>query len=105
MSLFLEYRWLILAALEVLAWTSTFFMFYARYRLKSDAWFRIGVVLTVLTGVIPQIGMGIINYIGTREIDLFTVVIVALIVYGATAGKKDIRRLDVWMQKKFGRPD
>lgn len=103
MAFFLEYRWLILAVLEVLAWASTFLMFYARYRLRSDALFRAGVVLTLLTGVIPQVAMGIINYLGTREIDLFTAVIVALILYGATAGKKDVRRLDTWMQNKYGR--
>lgn len=103
MALFLEYRWLILAALEALAWASTFLMFYARYRLGSDIWFRIGVALTVLTGVLPQIGMGIINYLGTGEIDLFTAAIAALIIYGATAGKRDIRRLDAWMQNKYGR--
>ena len=105
MNLFLEYRWLILAVLEVLAWASTFLMFYARYRLRSTALFRAGALLTILTGVLPQIGMGIINYIGTREIDLFTAVIVALILYGATAGKKDIRRLDTWMQNKYGRAE
>ncbi len=105
MDLFLEYRWLILAVLEVLAWASTFLMFYARYRLRSTALFRAGVLLTILTGVIPQIGMGIINYIGTREIDLFTAVIVALILYGVTAGKKDVRRLDAWVQNKYGRAE
>ncbi|MDR7867056.1 MAG: hypothetical protein RIN56_09550 [Sporomusaceae bacterium] len=105
MDLFLEYRWPILVVLEVLAWASTFLMFYARYRLRSTALFRAGVILTVLTGVIPQIGMGIINYLGTREIDLFTAVIVALILYGATAGKKDVRRLDSWVQNKYGRAE
>ncbi len=105
MALFLEHRWLILAVLEALAWASTFLMLYARYRLRSTAWFRAGVVLTVLTGVIPQVSMGTINYIGTREIDLFTAVIVALIIYGATAGKKDVRRLDAWVRNKYGREE
>ncbi len=103
MALFLEYRWFLLAAMEIIAWASTFLMFYARYRLRSAALFRAGVALTVLTGVIPQVGMGIVNYLGTREIDLFTAVIVALIIYGATAGKKDVRRLDAWVEKKYGR--
>jgi hypothetical protein len=103
MALFLEYRWLILVVLEIIAWASTFLMFYARYRLRSNVWFRIGIALTVLTGVIPQVLMGILNYIGAGEIDLFTAVIVALIIYGATAGKKGVRRLDAWMQNKYGR--
>ena len=101
MDVLVQYKWWILAALEVLAWSSTFFMLFARYGLKSDGWFKIGVFLTVMTGVLPQVTIGVINFIATRQIDLFTLVIVLLIIYGATIGKKDVKRLDAWAQKKF----
>ncbi|MFC7391899.1 hypothetical protein [Scopulibacillus cellulosilyticus] len=103
MQTFLEYKWYVLVGLEVLAWASTFFMFYARYGLRSNKLFKLGVFLTVITGVIPQVVIGIINFFATRELDLFTLIIVVLIIYGATIGKKHVKALDNWVQKKFER--
>jgi uncharacterized membrane protein len=101
MTLLLEYKWFILIGFEVLAWASTFFLFYARYRLQSDVWFKVATVLFVVTGVIPQVTMGIMNYMIKRELDLYTLVIILLILYGATIGKKQVKKLDIWAQKKF----
>lgn len=97
----LQYKWAILIGFETLAWTATFFMFYARYRLASSFWFRFCAVILALTGVIPQVTMGVINFVAYRTIDVFTLVIVILIIYGFTLGKKDVKRLDQWMKKKF----
>ncbi|WP_462412642.1 hypothetical protein [Neobacillus sp. Marseille-QA0830] len=98
-------KWVILVSLEVLAWSSTFFLLYARYGLKSDFWFKVATVLFALTGVIPQVLMGIVNFISTRKIDLFTLIIVLLIVYGFTIGKKHVKKLDEWAKKKFAKQE
>lgn len=101
MAFFMAYKWWILIGFEVLAWSSTFFMFYARYGMQSKRWFKFGVVAFTLTGVIPQVLMGIMNFIATLEIDWFTLVIVVLILYGFTFGKKEVKKIDAWMQRKF----
>ncbi|MFC5647622.1 hypothetical protein ACFPYJ_00465 [Paenibacillus solisilvae] len=103
MDFILENKWFILLALEVLAWSSTFFMMFTRYRLGSTFLFRIGALLTVLTGVIPQVVLGIINLVVEHKFDLFTFIIVFLIIYGATLGRKKIKQLDVWAQRKFAK--
>jgi hypothetical protein len=101
MTFLVDNKWFILIGLEVLAWTSTFFLFYARYRLQSNFWFKVGTILFAITGVIPQVLMGIINFIIKRQLDIFTLVILLLIIYGATIGKKQVKKLDAWAQKKF----
>ncbi len=103
MTYILDYKWLILATLEVLAWASTFFMFYARYGLRSNRLFKLGIFLTVITGILPQVSMGIINYAATRQIDIYTGVIILLIIYGLTIGKKDVKKVDQWAQKTFSK--
>jgi hypothetical protein len=103
MDFLLSNKWLILASLEVLAWSSTFFLLYARYGLQSKLWFRVATVLFALTGVIPQVLMGILNFIATKKIDLFTLIIVLLIIYGFTIGKGHVKRLDAWAQRKFSK--
>jgi hypothetical protein len=101
MNVFLQYKWVILAGLEVLAWASTFLMFYARYKLKSPFMFKVSVVLLSLTGVIPQVLLGVVNVFAYKELDLFTLIIVLLLLYGFTLGKKQVKRLDAWVQTKF----
>ncbi|WHY92176.1 hypothetical protein QNK12_01160 [Neobacillus cucumis] len=103
MDFLLENKWVILVSLEVLAWSSTFFLLYARYGLQSRFWFKVATVLFALTGVIPQVLMGIINFIATRKIDLFTLIIVLLILYGFTLGKGHVKKLDAWAQAKFSK--
>ena len=101
MEFLVENKWAILVSLEVLAWSSTFFMLYARYGLKSSFWFKIATVLFALTGVIPQVLMGIINFISTKKVDVFTLIIVLLLLYGFTIGKNHVKKLDTWAQIKF----
>jgi hypothetical protein len=101
MDFLVENKWTILVSLEVLAWSSTFFMLYGRYGLKSSFWFKIATVLFALTGVIPQVLMGIVNFIATKKVDLFTLIIVLLILYGFTLGRNHVKRLDTWAQRKF----
>ncbi|MDR7002008.1 hypothetical protein [Neobacillus niacini] len=101
MDFLVENKWVILVSLEVLAWSSTFFLLYARYGLQSSFWFKVATVLFALTGVIPQVLMGIINFIATRKVDLFTLIIVLLILYGFTLGKGHVKKLDAWAQGKF----
>jgi hypothetical protein len=103
MEFLVENKWVILVGLEVLAWSSTFFLLYARYGLRSSFWFKVGTVLFALTGVIPQVLMGIVNFIATRKIDLFTLIIVLLLLYGFTIGKKHVKKLDNWAQAKFSK--
>ena len=102
-SFIIENRWIILLILEFFAWSATVFMFYARYKMQSSFWFRLASVMLVLTGVIPQVLLGVLNFAATKEIDLFTLIIVLLIIYGCTLGKKHIQKLDNWVQKKFSR--
>lgn len=103
MNFLVTNKWILLILLEIVAWSATFFMLYARYRLINQLWFKLGVVMTVLTGVLPQVTLGVINYYFRGELDAFTLVIVSLIVYGLTIGKKHVRMLDEWMLNKYGR--
>ena len=97
----LDEKWLVLGSLEVAAWSVTFAMLYARYKLRSARWFRMLTVLFFLTGVIPQVLLGVLNFLAAGEVDLFTLVIVLLLVYGSPLGKRQVQRLDAWAKKKF----
>lgn len=95
----MENKWTILLVLEIFAWSATMFMFYARYKMKSQFWFKISSAVLVSTGVVPQVLLGVMNFVITKEVDLFTIVIVLLIAYGFTVGKKHIKKLDAWARR------
>ena len=78
-----------------------FFMIFSRYKLQSAFWFKVGSVVLVLTGFVPQILLGVINFFVAKELDLFSLVIVLLVIFGFTVGKNQVLRLDAWAQKKF----
>ena len=100
-SIIIENKWIILLVLEVFAWSATFFMIFSRYKLQSAFWFKVGSVVLVLTGFVPQILLGVINFFVAKELDLFSLVIVLLVIFGFTFGKNQVLRLDAWAQKKF----
>lgn len=100
----MDNKWAILLTFEIFAWSATVFLFYARYKMQSSFWFKFASVMLVFTGVIPQVLLGIFNFIATKEVDLFTLVIVLLILYGCTIGKKHVQKLDAWAQDKFSEP-
>lgn len=97
----MENKWFILLILEILAWSATVFMFYARYQMQSPFWFKLASVVFAFTGVIPQVLLGVLNFAATQEMDLFTLIIVLLLLYGCTIGRQHVRKLDAWVQKKF----
>lgn len=103
MTILIENKWVILLCLEILAWLSTFLMLYARYGMKSKLGFQISSIAFAITGVIPQVIMGIINYWFTKELDLFTFIVVLMIGYGMTFGKKQVKKLDKWAEARFSR--
>ncbi|PWK13403.1 hypothetical protein [Tumebacillus permanentifrigoris] len=105
MTAVLEYKWMILAVLEVVAWGMTFLMFYARYGMRSQLWFRVYAALFALTGLIPQVLIGILNFAVNRELDVFTLAIVLLLLYGATLGKSQVKKLDAWAERKFAKKE
>ena len=71
--------------------------------MQSSFWFKAASVMLLFTGVIPQVLLGIVNYIANREVDLFTLVVGWLIIYGLTIGKGHIKRIDAWAKIKFSK--
>lgn len=97
----LDYKWIFLCLLEVTAWSITFFGIYARYKIKSEKGVRIAAILFFFTGVFPQIILGILNFIINKKIDVFTLVVVGVLLYGATVGRKQIQKIDRWIKRKI----
>lgn len=94
MEQLLNYKWYLLLGLEVLAWLATFLYFYARYFTESGVLQKASLFLLLITGVIPQLCLMILNMYQTKSIGFFELVVIVLVLYSLTLGKSHIHRID-----------
>ncbi|MBT2641706.1 hypothetical protein J7I80_05685 [Bacillus sp. ISL-41] len=99
MEFLITYKWLILISFEAFAWLATFYMFYARYWLQSHTQFLLSLTLAGLTGYVPHITLGILDYINSGKISFFIISIITILIIGATLGKKYIKQIDQSIQQ------
>ncbi|MEH7097790.1 hypothetical protein [Neobacillus vireti] len=102
-QLLIEYKWTILIICETAAWLTTFYMLYARYWLKSKIQFYIFGAFAIITGYVPHLTIGILDFIRFQKLDGFTMFIIILFIFGFTFGKKLVTKMDLRIQNWVNR--
>ncbi|MGG0274644.1 hypothetical protein [Bacillus rhizoplanae] len=98
MNILIEYRWAFLIGAEVVFWSATISFFLLRYAFQlRKASFVAGIVL--LLNELFILTLGVIDYYETGEFSQFQVIIVIILLYAVFYGKKDLRRLDLRIQR------
>lgn len=101
----MDNKWMILIVCEITAWMFTAIMAYSGYYFnitkekKYRVLFVISLTIAVLTGWIPHIALSIVESIQEKRITPFLIFIIAIVVYGLTWGKKDIQKLNRWIER------
>ncbi|WP_369901869.1 hypothetical protein [Bacillus manliponensis] len=102
MSILAEYRWAFLIGAEIIFWCSVMSFFLLRYMFKlKKASFIAGIVL--LLNEIFILSLGIIDYLETGKFSQFQIIIVIILLYAIFYGKKDLRKLDFFIQKQVAK--
>jgi hypothetical protein len=70
-----------------------------RYRYEVKGITRVFVIGAVLD-TLGILALGVWDYVETRTVSSYTLFVTALVIYGLTAGKDDLRRLDRWMSRR-----
>jgi hypothetical protein len=96
----MELKWILAIALEAAFWIMLAAFLVLRYRYGMEGVTRLFVIGVVLdtTGLL---GLAVWDFASTGNVNAYTLFIGALLVYALTAGKKDMKRLDVWMARKL----
>lgn len=95
----LDYKWYFFIAGEIIFWGSLIGFLMLRYAFNLKKLSKYAVVLW-LASDLWLVTIGILDYIRSGTIDRFQIIIVIIVIYALTAGKKDFKRLDRWIQKK-----
>jgi hypothetical protein len=95
----MEIKWILAIALEAGFWIMLAAFLVLRYRFGLEGITRLFVIGVVLdtAGILA---LGVWDFAVTGKVSAYTLFIAALIAYGLTWGKKDLKRLDAWMAKK-----
>ena len=95
----MEIKWILAIALEAGFWIMLAAFLVLRYRFGLEGVTRLFVIGVVLdtAGILA---LGVWDFAVSGEVSGYTLFIAALIAYGLTWGKKDLKRLDAWMARK-----
>ncbi|WP_020061735.1 hypothetical protein [Bacillus sp. 123MFChir2] len=98
MNILTEYRWAFLIGAEIVFWSAAISFFLLRYAFRlRKASFIAGIVL--LLNELFILALGVVDYYETGEISQFQIIIVIILLYAVFYGKKDLRKLDLRIQR------
>ncbi|WP_242143846.1 MULTISPECIES: hypothetical protein [unclassified Bacillus cereus group] len=98
MSILIEYRWYFLIGAEIVFWISAIGFFILRYGFRlRKASFIAGIVL--LLNELFILALGVLDYYQTGKFSNFQLITMIILIYALLYGKKDLRKLDMWVQK------
>lgn len=98
MSILAEYRWYFLIGAEIVFWLSAIGFFLLRYgfRLKKAS-VIMGIVL--LVNEVFILTLGVADYYQTGKFSNFQIITVIILLYAVFYGKKDLKKLDIFVRK------
>ena len=95
----LENKWWFLIGAEVSFWVLSGAFLVLRYWFGSDRGSLVLLALIVLDNLFI-LALGILDYLSTGEFATYQLVIAAVLIYGLTFGKGDMKRLDAYLKKR-----
>jgi hypothetical protein len=95
----MELKWILAIGFELAFWLMLATFLVLRYRYEMEGITRAFVIGAILDTV-GILALGVWDYVETGTVSTYTLFVAALVIYGLTAGKDDLRRLDRWMSRK-----
>ena len=102
MDFILEYKWFFLIGAEVSFWVLSFAFLVLRYMFDLNRVSFVVLGLIIVDNLFIAV-LGLLDYARTSEFSTYQFIAVAIIVYGITFGKRDFKRLDVYLKRKVMR--
>jgi len=96
----MELKWILAIGLEAAFWIMLAAFLVLRYRYGMEGITRL-FVIGVAIDTAGLAGLAIWDFAANGNVSTYTVAIGALVLYGLTAGKKEMRRLDAWMERRI----
>ena len=96
----MEIKWILAIALEATFWIMLAAFLVLRYRYGMEGITRL-FVIGVAIDTAGLLALAVWDFAANGNVSTYTIFIGALLIYAFTAGKKDMKRLDAWMERKL----
>ena len=96
----MEIKWILAAALEAGFWIMLTAFLVLRYRYGMEGVTRL-FVIGVAIDTAGLLGLAVWDFAANGNVNTYTIFIGAILVYAFTAGKRDMKRLDAWMERRM----
>lgn len=102
MDVFVEYKWFVMVAVEVLFWVFAIAFGLTRYLFGRErlSLFVLALLIINYSLLVP---IAILDYLQSREIELFQAATIAFIIYVLIYGKSHFRHFDASMKRRVSR--
>jgi hypothetical protein len=96
----MELKWILAIGFEAAFWIMLAAFLVLRYRNGMEGVTRLFVIGVVLdtAGLLALAGW---DFAETGSVNAYTIFIGAILIYAFTVGKRDMKRLDAWMERKL----
>jgi hypothetical protein len=98
----MELKWILLIAMETLAWILTAGFVVLRYWFRQERASMVALV-AMIVDTFGILVLGVVDWLQTGRFSAYQIVVAALLVYALTLGREDARRLDRWLGARVSR--
>jgi hypothetical protein len=96
----MELKWILAIALEAGFWLMLAAFLVLRYRYGMEGVTRL-FVIGVALDTAGLLALAVWDLAANGNVNTYTIFIGAILVYALTAGKRDMKRLDAWMERRL----
>jgi len=96
----MELKWMLAVGAEATFWVLFVAFLLLRYRFGRDG-ASMAVLALIVADHLVFVALGVWDYAETGRVSTFTLVVVGLLLYALTLGRRDMRRVDAWAKRRF----
>ncbi len=102
MDFFVEYKWFVMVAVEVFFWVLAIAFGLIRYLFGRER-LSLAVLALLIINYSLLVPIAILDYLQSRDIELFQIATIAFIIYVLIYGKTHFKHFDATMKRKVSR--
>lgn len=99
-DLIVNFKWYLFIIGEIIFWGCIVSSLIVRYKYNNKKISQFLIKIWFISDLWLLI-LAVIVYLKTGEIDTFQIIILLALIYGFTEGKKDLKKLDIYFEKRY----
>jgi hypothetical protein len=96
----MELKWILAVGFEAAFWVLFLAFLLLRYRFGRDG-ASVAVLIAIVVDHVGLLGLAVWDFAATGHISAYSLVVLGILVYALTLGRRDMVRVDAWAKRRF----